>query len=80
MAAEEPPNLEATLKALGMSASGIDRIKFGNGVVGKMATLQMVLYVVCFSAIVAGGFYEQLVANRCGARNWHLQFSIQFPR
>jgi hypothetical protein len=48
------PTVDSILKSSGFSSSGIDRIKLGNGVVGKMTTTQMGLYVICFAGIGAG--------------------------
>jgi hypothetical protein len=39
-----------------LSASGIDRIKFGDGVVGKQTTSLLGLCVVCFATILAGAW------------------------
>ena len=50
------PTVESLLRGAGFSSSGIDRIKLGNGVVGKMTSTQMGLYVVCFAG-VCGGVY-----------------------
>jgi hypothetical protein len=51
---DNPPGLGSILKNLGIS--GIDKIQFGPGVVGKMTTSLMGLYVVCVVAIVAGAW------------------------
>ena len=51
-----PPGLGPILKSLGISAAGIDKIQFGSGVVGKLTTALMGLFVVCFAAIAAGAW------------------------
>jgi hypothetical protein len=55
----EPPPLEAILQRVGISSSGIDRIKFGKGVVGKLATMQMGLYVVCVTVVLSAIFLRE---------------------
>ena len=53
---DNPLSLGPILKNLGISAAGIDRIQFAPGVVGKMTTSLMGLYVVCVAAIAAGAW------------------------
>jgi hypothetical protein len=53
---DNPPGLGPILKNLGISAAGIEKIQFGPGVVGKLTTSLMGLYVVCVAAIVAGAW------------------------
>lgn len=44
------------LKSFGPSVSGIDRIKLGRGLVGKLAGTLQALLAVCFITVVAGIF------------------------
>jgi hypothetical protein len=50
--------LSSALRAVNFGSSGIDKIKLGSGVVGKLAATQMGLYVVCFAALVAGAVMQ----------------------
>ena len=55
--AEQPSaRLGPILKNLGISAAGIDKIQFGSGVVGKLTTSLMGLYVVCLITVFAGAY------------------------
>jgi hypothetical protein len=53
---QNPPGLGPILRNLGISAAGIDKIQFGSGVVGKLTTSLMGLYVVCLITVFAGAY------------------------
>ena len=55
---EQNQSIESVLKSVGLSSSSIERIKLGNGVVGKMTSSQMGLYVICFAGIGGGIWLE----------------------
>jgi hypothetical protein len=42
------------LKSVGIGSTGLEKIQFGPGVVGKMTTSLMGLHLVCIFAVIAG--------------------------
>jgi hypothetical protein len=63
---DNPPGLGSVLKNLGISASGIDKIQFGPGVVGKMTTSLMGLYVVCLATLIVGAWMGSIALAGAG--------------
>ena len=59
-------DFEAILRSAGFSSSGIDRIKLGSGVVGKMTSTLMGLYIVCFACVAAGAYLNIQYMVFCG--------------
>jgi ABC-type dipeptide/oligopeptide/nickel transport system permease component len=50
--------LGSVVRAVNLGSSGIDKIKLEGGVVGKLASTQMGLYVICFGALGAGAWLQ----------------------
>lgn len=58
--------IKSALHGVGLGSAGIDRIRFGKGVVGKLTTAQMGLYVVCIATIIAGVWLRQPLMSYLG--------------